>query len=404
MQRGFFSLQRILGMVFFALLLLVSRAVFAETTLVMWHAYRAEEKRALEAVMEAYHKKQKKIRVRLLAIPYDAYADKISAAIPRGHGPDLFIFAHDRIGDWAQNKILEPITFWVDEALLGQFFPKTLQVLVYKDALYGLPLAFKSLALYYNKTLVKEPPRDTQTLIKLAQSLTDAKAGRFGLAYEAGNFYHHAAWLHGFGGAVFKGGKLVIDSEASARALAFAADLQHKHALLPAEPTSQLVSSLFNQGKAAMVLNGPWFRGEIDAKIDYGVIPMPKVNETGRPAAPFLTSEAVLLNRQGKQKRLAFEVMKYLTSKEAAMIRMTVGKQPVANPACYDTPEAKRDPVLMAFRKQLDTAIPMDNTPQMRMVWSPILNALGKVFRKQGTPQEALREASKEILSYIQKK
>ncbi len=376
-------------------------ALAKPTELVMWHAYRAEERRALEAVVEQYHKTQQTIRVRLLSIPYDAYADKISAAIPRGHGPDLFIFAHDRIGDWAKNQILEPITFWVDGPLLSRFFPKTVQMLAYGNALYGLPLAYKSLAVFYNTSLVKVPPRTTAEMISLAKSLTDASKGRFGLAYEATNFYHHAAWLHGFGGQVFSGGKVTLASDEGIKALGFARDLQDKHKLLPAEPTSQLISSLFNGGKVAMVLNGPWFRGEIETGVPYAVAPMPIVSETGKPAAPFLTSEAVLLSRRSKHKRLAFEVMKYLTSKASAMVRMTVGKQPVANQACYATPEAKADPILLAFRRQLDHTVPMENTPAMRVVWAPMLNALGKIFRGQGTAKEALDEATREVMSLL---
>ena len=36
-----------------------------------------------------------------------APADKLAVAVPRGNGPDLFIFAHDRLGDWATSGLLE---------------------------------------------------------------------------------------------------------------------------------------------------------------------------------------------------------------------------------------------------------------------------------------------------------
>lgn len=370
--------------------------------LVLWHSYRAEEKRALEVVIERFHQKQKTLRVRLLAIPYDAYPDKISAATPRGHGPDLFIFAHDRIGDWADKKILEPITFWVDEDLLKTFFPQTVAALAYNNALYGLPLAYKSLALFTNTALVPTPPTTTDDLIALAKKLTDPAKERFGLAYETTNFYQHAVWLHGFGGGIFEGDTLIASNDAAIQALDFAYSLQKTHKLLPAEPTSQLISSLFNRGQAAMVINGPWFRGEIDSKIKYTVSPMPLLSATKKPAAPFLTSEAILLSRYSKKKKEAFEVMRYLTSAEAAMIRMTLGKQPVATLSCYQTPEALKDPILLAFRKQLDTTVLMDNRPQMRVVWAPMVNALGRVFRGQQSSKDALLEAQKEIRSYLQ--
>jgi arabinogalactan oligomer/maltooligosaccharide transport system substrate-binding protein len=264
-------------------------------------------------------------------------------------------------------------------------------------------MAYKSLALFYNKALVKTPPKTTKELLALAKKLTVRKKNQYGLAYQATDFYYHAPWFHGFGARVFKGKTLTIASKASAQALAFARDLKVVHKLLPAEPTSHLITSLFNQGKAAVVINGPWFRGEIDKKVNYGVAPLPIVSQTKQPAAPFLTSEAVLLSRYSKHKRKAFEVMTYLTSKASALIRMNVGQQPVANVACYQTAKAKKDVVLQAFYKQMKQAIPMPNTPEMRVIWTPILNALGKTFRQQATPAKALAAAHREAMVYIKR-
>src|SRR5580765_1773499 len=54
------------------------------TELTVWHAYRGDEKTAFEKVVAMYNAKQKDVVVRTLAVPYDAYADKISASVPRG--------------------------------------------------------------------------------------------------------------------------------------------------------------------------------------------------------------------------------------------------------------------------------------------------------------------------------
>ena len=70
--------------------------------LVVWHAYRAEEKAALEKVAAAYNARQKAVKVTTLAVPYDAFADKITAAVPRGRGPDIFNYELDRLGGWIE--------------------------------------------------------------------------------------------------------------------------------------------------------------------------------------------------------------------------------------------------------------------------------------------------------------
>ena len=94
------------------LALLFADAAAAQTELVVWHSYRAAEKAAIEKVAAAFNASHPGTRVTTLAVPYDAFADKISAAVPRGKGPDIFIYAQDRLGGWIEagqrDKALDP--------------------------------------------------------------------------------------------------------------------------------------------------------------------------------------------------------------------------------------------------------------------------------------------------------
>lgn len=370
--------------------------------LVLWFSYRAAERAALEKIVAEFNASQKAIQVETLFIPYDAFADKITATIPRGAGPDLFIFAHDRIGDWAQAKVIEPIEFFVgtDQALLGRFFENTVDCLTYNKSLWGLPLAFKSVALIYNKKLVTEPPRTTDEMIALGKRFTDAAAKSYGLVYENANFYHHAAWMHGFSGRVFDAsGNISLDTEAVAKSMTFARELRSVHGIVPEDVSSILVTSLFNSGKAAMVINGPWFLGEIEAGVDYGVAVLPSIVPAGNaPARPFLTSEAVIMSSRSKHKREAFEFMKYVTSDAAAKRRALQGKQSVANRGVYDDPQVASNPVLSAFKAQMEVAVPMPNTPEMLAVWTPATTALNSVIKGGSTPAVALKKAQADVL------
>jgi arabinogalactan oligomer/maltooligosaccharide transport system substrate-binding protein len=161
-----------------------------------------------------YNAKQKKAVVKTLAVPYDAYADKVTASVPRGKGPDLFIFAQDRLGGWVEaGQTIEPIDFFLDDAVTKQLLPGMMTAMTYRDTAYGLPLNFKSVAMIYNTAIVKTPPKTTGELVKVAKGLTNAASGRYGLAYEYSNFFFHAALMNAFGGQVFAtGAKPVIDS------------------------------------------------------------------------------------------------------------------------------------------------------------------------------------------------
>ena len=43
----------------------------------------------------------------------------------------------------------------------------------------------------------------------------------------------------------------------------------------PDEASSALVSQLFNSGRAATAISGPWFLSQIDRGVPYAVAPMP---------------------------------------------------------------------------------------------------------------------------------
>jgi len=383
------------------------------TKIVLWHSYRGTEKDALDKVIKNFNESQKDIQVESLPIPYDAFADKITAAIPRGHGPDVFIFAHDRLGDWAISKIIEPLDLFVQEdpSIVDSFSNSHIKSLSYKGSLYGIPMAFKSTALFYNKKLVNKVPETVSEMIEMAKRLTDQKKETYGLVYEAGNFYFHSAWYHSFGGRVFdQENKPDFTSKESVESFKFLTYLL-KQKIMPEEITSTLVTSLFNQNKAAFVINGPWFLGEIEKGVDYGVTLLPVLDKKAasgikeeKRLMPFLTIEAIIMSAKSEHKKEAFKLIKYITSDNQSLIRLREGNQTVANIKLYEQEEVKKDPVIMAFFEQQKYSIPMENTPEMRMIWTPIQMAISKFIRGETNYQEILKNANQEINNYIERK
>lgn len=369
-------------------------------TLMLWHSYREDEEAALHQVIELFNSTHPDTTLESLAIPFDAYPDRITAAVPRGRGPDVFIFAHDRVGDWAIERIIEPIDFWTDGALLDQFFENTVQALVFRRHLYGLPLAFKSVALFYNPELIPSPPTTTDEMIQLASNLTqgEGEARQFGLVYQYNSLYFHAPWLHGFGGRIMDDeGNLAMSEPAAVQALQFAQSLYQEHGLLPENVYSQSVVSMFNAGRAAMVISGPWFRGELTDAARWSVAPLPTISATGQPAQPFLSTEAVIVSAHGEHKERSFEVARWLaTDAESARIRLEVGHVPVALRSAYD---GEVDPVIQTFREQMEHSVSTPNTPLMRQVWGHYDTALFNGVKNNADATTVLNTAQERIQS-----
>ena len=372
-------------------LLAAPTAFAAPTELRVWHAYRGQEEAALEAALDAWDEAHPDVVVLSLSIPPDALKTKFEAAAPRGNGPDLLISAHERVGEWVTAGLIAP---WPEPEVA--LHPATLTALRYDGRLYGLPLASKSLVLFINKALIDGPPADTNALRALAGALPP---GVYPLAYQSTDAYFHAPWMHGFGGGVRGPAGFDLDTAENAAALRFARGLL-TDGLLPEEPTGALVTQLFNEGLAATVINGPWFLGEIDASVQFEVAPLPTISEVGRPAAPYLTVEGLLMSAHAAEPALARELGAHLISPSVAADRAATGRQTVATLAAYDDPRVADDPVLDAFRAQLDATEPMPNVPEMGATWEPSARALRRVMRGAMAPEEALEAAQRELVYF----
>jgi len=392
-----------------AIVALLSPAVSgAQQELVLWHAYRGEEKAALEAVVAQYNtaSASKGVKVTTLAVPYDAFADRITAAVPRGKGPDVFIYAQDRLGGWIEaGNTVEPVDFFLDDATRGRFLKTTMDAMTYRGSVYGLPLNFKVITMIYNRKLVAKPPATSAELIATAKKLTQASTGRFGLAYWYADFYYHAILMNTFGGGVFDAQRQpTLNSPANVRSLELMMKWFDKDKILPAEPSTALITALFNEGRAAIVFSGPWFLGEIAKTIDYGLAPLPTLDEAGgKPMRPWMTVEGVYVAAPSKHKDAAYDLAKYLTDTPAARTLALRGRQTPSNLKVYDDPQVAADPKLQTFRKQVEVAVPMPNLAEMTMVWSPATTAMNTIVNKAATPKAAMDAAQAQVLRDVRR-
>ncbi|MFH1809570.1 MAG: extracellular solute-binding protein [Pseudomonadota bacterium] len=386
-----------------ALLLGQAPAEPGKPELVLWHAYRGAEREALESIANELNATRSDLHLKLLAIPYDALVDKITAAVPRGRGPDLFISAHDTIGDWAEAGILAPLTARTDPQTLKEFFDETVPPLIYKGELYGLPLAFKSCALFYNPDLVKKVPATTDELLAIARQVASPDEGRYGLVYETNLLYFHAPLLFGFGGRLFdEAGRPTLDDPHNVESARFAQGLVQRERVTPREINGPLVVSLVNQGKTAFAINGPWMLGDLDPGARFAVAKLPVVSQTGLPMRPFVSAEAVFVSAKGTQQDLAHVVATLLVNKTSARTRLLTGKQPVATRAAWVGVENQIDPNLLAFKAQLVDTVGTPNTPAMKSTWSQVDTALNRAVNGGEDPQPAFADAQRKLLGILQ--
>lgn len=375
--------QYLAALVALVALILVASPALAEP-IRLWHAYRGDEEKALQEVLARW----KGEPVELLAIPADALKSKLSSAIMLGEGPDLFIDAHNRLGEYRLRKVVAPAGDALEERAYAE---PTLEAVRVDGAPFGVPLSQKSVALYVNTDLVKEVPADLEGIAELKSKLPP---GVFPLAYEAQNFYFHAGLLHAAGGKILKDNDEFAfvgpDAEKSLDLLLWLLS----SGTVPEEADGALVTNLFRSGRAAFAISGPWLATDLvgATSLHYRVAPLPKVRATGRYLEPLLTVEALMLTPKGSSRDEVRALARHIGSVESSLIR---AERAHILPGRQDVPLPESDPSLRAFAEQAKRAVPMSNSPAMDTVWDPAKKAILKVARGDMLPGLALREAKR---------
>jgi arabinogalactan oligomer/maltooligosaccharide transport system permease protein len=349
----------------------------------VWHAYRGDEEKALQRVVAGFSGG----RVELLALPYDAFAAKLQAAVSVGEGPDLFIDAHERLGDYLARGIVAPVGDALESPAV--FGAPALAAVRQGEAYYGVPLSQKCVALFVNTALASEVPEYFEDFAELKSRLP---AGTYPLAYEAQGAYAHAALLSAHGGSLLgPDDAFGLVGPAAEASLTLAAGLV-RAGVVPQDADGSLVTNLFRSGKAAFAISGPWLAADLGSSpgLSYRVAQLPKVRATGQPMRPLLTVEAVMLSPRGAQRPEVRALARLVAGADAAKLRGELARTVTAR---LDVPIPESDALLAAFAAQAQVSVPLPSSRAMRSAWEPANRAIRKVLRGDADAHTALEEA-----------
>lgn len=316
--------------------------------------------------------------------------------------PDMYFFAHDKIGVYAEMGILAPITDFVDEETLNQYLPMTIEAATYKGEVYQLPLYFETLLFMYNRLYMSddEVPQTTEELYSYMQETT--QGGHYGFVEQHSTAYYAAGWLHAFDGYILnEAGEPGLNDPNTIKALEY-----HKKfvELMPTEGEYATVNTLFREGKAHSTIGGPWLVPTArEAGIDLGIAPMPTVDETGKQIAPYSGVQGIqVLKVAAERKHDAIaKVLEVLTGDQIGIsIAQASGCAP-AKESCYDDPTVSQDDMVMAMYETAQNAVPMPNVPEMDVMWTVAENLLVDVNMNGADVQTSADAAQQQALDLI---
>lgn len=328
----------------------------------------------------------------------DSATDKFQQAAATGNGPDIFIWAHDRLGEWAQSGLITPITPSAKTREEQEDF--AWQAVTFDGKLWGYPIAVEATGLIYNKALVKTPPKNFDEVMALNEELS--KVGKRAILWDYNNTYFTWPLLAANGGYVFaesNGGYDVSQTgvnSAGAKQGASTLKALIDQGVMPKGADYSVAEAAFNKGESAMFISGPWAWSNIQKSgIDFGVAPIPAVGDA--PSKPFSGVMAATLNAASPNQALAVEFLEsYLLQVEGLKtVNADVPLGAVTNKAYMA--ELASDPLIKATFDNAAMGRPMPNVPEMGAFWSAMAPALTNITSGRQTVDAALDDAAKRI-------
>ena len=324
--------------------------------------------------------------------------DSYPIAAQAAKGPDIVIWAHDKLGEWADAGLIAPVE--VSNELLNKFFPKAWQAALHVDRIWGYPVGLETVTLIYNKKLLDgPPPTQLSELVSLNEKIKQKHPGVTAILWDYNSSYYSWGILASAGGYVF--GKNGTDYdlknvgvadrgavEGLSKIIAFI-----NAGVLPKSLSSGGEEDLMGQGKLAMTISGPWaWSNLIKSGIDFGVAPIPGVD--GNVGRPFVGVTLAYLNRSSPNQDLAKYFLETYVLTEGRLTAMYHAK-PIDIPALTALYEkmARDNPLLRQLKVSVEYGQIMPNIPQMGRYFTSVGAALQIATSGHASPQAALEEA-----------
>lgn len=266
--------------------------------------------------------------VKIEVVPWGQCQDKVFTLAGAGSPPDFAYLGSRTLGQLSSAGLIEPSK--LSDADLAKYYPNVLKTFVADGTPWAYPIGFSTKAVFYNKDLfaeagITEFPKTWDEFLLAAKTIKQ-KTGEpgYGLIAKAFDqtFHQFLNWLYSNGGEVLNDkGEVVFNSQSAVETATFLKELTKYSQSGPAAHDRSSLLELFNNGKLASYISGPWDTraGRINEDINWGVAPIPYGPSGDGPGTLLITDSVVVFANTGNES-YAHGLAKFMTNPENQFI------------------------------------------------------------------------------------
>ncbi|MDU0348747.1 ABC transporter substrate-binding protein [Actinomyces sp. MRS3W] len=262
------------------------------TTLKLWHGYTEADGKVLDSIVEAFNASQDTYKVEAEVTAWSSISEKLLTSLSAGDGPDIVCQGVDTGPGYAKQGAFIPLQDFYDDpetyTSSSVYYSNVVEQVTWDGATYAVPMGVSAFAVWYNTAMWEaaglteaDYPTTVDELIEVAKKLTIASDDggapkQYGLALPDSDAGVLSTLLHSGGGDFISDGEVLIDSPENIATLTTWQKAFTEDHISPVGMDVNAAAQLFQGGKAAMILNGPWqITAAATSGVEVGLFPWP---------------------------------------------------------------------------------------------------------------------------------
>lgn len=365
------------------------------TTLTVWHSWAADEEQLIRSLLADYQGQHSGIRIRLQRVPAERILTDYEEAVLAGEGPDLLVGRSHWIGRLADSNVIVPLDGILEASFWASLYPFAVEGVHYQGKPYAVPYGSETVALYYNRDFIGEPPTTTVALLDIAANWPAEEQA--GLAFPL-SFYNTVGYLYAFGGRLFdQEGHAALDSPETRAWLSWLQEVRESPGVIAADSYGQ-ADALFKSSSVAMLVNGSWALADYARALGpdrLGVAQLPMQDQTQAWPTPLVGYRVLMVNpvRLNIYPEAVLDLLRFLggplpQSQLAARLELI---------PTWAEIDLSSNALLQGFVRQAEAGRPWPTSPRIEVLWEPVDKLLYNVTSGRLPIDIAVQETQQQV-------
>jgi multiple sugar transport system substrate-binding protein len=387
-----------------------------------WNGFTGPDGPALEQVIADFNASQDEVEVKANIMPWDTLYQKVLTSVAGNDGPDIIAMSATRIPQFADEGLFMPLDDYYEdpdndsEALA----PAAADASIFDGKNYGVPVNYAPMMMYYNKDLFQAagldpeaPPATWDEFEAMVPQLSvdengDGKPEQYAIAladHETVPIFPSLLWGTGGGIVSDDGATSTLGDPESIEALDFWVSMVREQKAAPIGLNGADADKLFQTGKAAIEIVGPWMTTGFDeAGLNYGLV-KPFAGPSDDAVLADVVSMGLPANTSDATKEAAYKFFAYWNSADGQITWANGSGFPPTRPDVADQVTESPYPAIFGAPDVADSARVLmpgiaAGGPILETVFTP---ALQRALNGEGTVQDIFTDASAQVQAELDK-